>query len=818
MRWLLTAFMLLMAVSMHGAEPTVSRVFEKTFESRLAYADSFNDVDVDVIFTKGSESWRVPTFWRGGSKWTVRFAPPSPGTFTYRLEATDRNNPDLNGHEGLVTINAYTGENALLRHGPPKVSANKRYFEYADGEPFYWLGDTWWSGMSTRLSWEGFQKLTADRKAKGYTVIQFVAGLVSRESGATPSTASSCNEGGCVWEPEFKRINPSYFDYMDRRLHYLVGAGITPALTGAWNQNIAMMGVEKMKKHWRYLIARYGAYPVFWILGGEVYDPPEKLRSDKVFSGSSTTPGGWTEVARYVRDTDPYHHPLTAHELPPPFDNSLQDESLTDFDMFQPSHLGWPSIAIEVAQLDMHYARTTTTKPLVVGEIGYEKLGGTHLEDFQRVAFWLAMLNGAAGHTYGAVGVWHSYDAEKAFHARKWSFSTWEDGMDLPGGYQVGLGAKLLQKYQWWRMQPHPEWVSPRGTTLLEPRSEINGFDLGSPSQMMQAIAPASGSSSGSPFPAGEWTAHKGDFRLPYAAGIPGQLRVIYIPCFGLGCGSFSFSVLGLESGVRYHAYFWSPDSGIKVDMGAIERPSPGDLIQQEKLESESSNWINSAGRIVTSKDGVLAGSEKIALLNQFNGTDFVATVDGHEDADAALLLRYHDEDNYITALYSHKDKQICIVDRSKGVDGQLLGSTPISLMGSSIRLTAEVKGEWAAVSISDGEHAYTSQIVKVSNTTAGRAGLWHPENDGQRFANFELRKCPTIIKDAHLERKLYDAHGTYKGEMRAPDPTPTIPPVIGYNDWGIYGVEKTILLDAWRPSRLPTSQDWVLILEHQDQ
>jgi len=29
------------------------------------------------------------------------------------------------------------------------------------------------------------------------------------------------------------------------------------------------MGIEKMKKHWRYLIARYGAYPVVWCLAGE---------------------------------------------------------------------------------------------------------------------------------------------------------------------------------------------------------------------------------------------------------------------------------------------------------------------------------------------------------------------------------------------------------------------------------------------------------------------------------------------------------------------------------------------------------------------
>ena len=757
----------------------------------------------------------MPTFWRGGSKWTVRFAPPSPGTFTYRLEATDRNNPDLNGHEGQVAITAYGGENALLRHGPPKVSANKRYFEYADGTPFYWLGDTWWSGMSTRLSWEGFQKLTADRKAKGYTVVQTVAGLVSRESGPSPLTASACNEGGCVWEPDFKRINPGYFDAMDRRVQLLIDAGIVPAIAGGWTDKIALLGVKKMKQQWRNLIARYGAYPVFWILGGEVYDPPpDLLKKIGTMPGMPYLPGGWTELARYVRATDPYHRPLTAHELPPPYDNALQDESLTDFDMFQPCHFGWPSIAIEVAQLDMHYARTTMTKPLVVGEIGYENLGGTHLEDFQRVAFWLAMLNGAAGHTYGAVGVWHSYDAEKAFHARKWSFATWEDGMDLPGGYQVGLGAKLLEKYPWWRLEPHPEWVTPRGTTLLEPRTATNGFDFGT-SGLRAFLTDDFAQPLDGLLPEGEWKARHGNFRLPYAAGIPGELRFIYMPCFGLNCRN-SATVLGLESGVRYHAYFWEPDSGIKVDMGAIERGQPGEIIGREEFSDPGKVSWTEHGAKTTVTDGKLrASGDTLTILNQPSATDFVAAVDARSSAGGGLVLRYHDPDNYLTAVYSNKDKAIYLVNRNNGQDGGPLGNTPVPAIGAEIRLTAEVRGEFAAVSISDGVRTYTSAIVHVVNRTEGGAGLKHTGEDAQLFANLEMRKSPMLVKDDHLERKLYDAKGVYKGEMKGHG-LPALPG-LGDTDWDTYGRVKNILLDAWRPSRLPTAQDWVLVLEHQD-
>ena len=63
------------------------RMVEWTMESRKTYADPFNDVDVDVVFTRGSLHWRVPTFWRGGSRWTVRFAPPEPGEAVDTVEA-----------------------------------------------------------------------------------------------------------------------------------------------------------------------------------------------------------------------------------------------------------------------------------------------------------------------------------------------------------------------------------------------------------------------------------------------------------------------------------------------------------------------------------------------------------------------------------------------------------------------------------------------------------------------------------------------------------------------------------------------------------
>src|SRR5690349_3639961 len=92
-----------------GQIPPMSDIWEKSFVSGKHYDDPFNDVDVDVIFSDGKTEWRVPAFWRGGDTWTVRFSPPRPGSYGYRLVSTDAANSSLNNLRGTATIVPYTG-------------------------------------------------------------------------------------------------------------------------------------------------------------------------------------------------------------------------------------------------------------------------------------------------------------------------------------------------------------------------------------------------------------------------------------------------------------------------------------------------------------------------------------------------------------------------------------------------------------------------------------------------------------------------------------------------------------------------------------
>lgn len=248
--------------STSAAEIGQWELFETSYETQKTYAKPLVDVEVSVVFSARDKQWTVPAFWAGGNKWTVRFAPPVQGEYKFHVQCTDQDNADLNGRAQSLRVVPYTGSNPLLKHGFLKISADKRHVEHADGTPFFWLGDTWWKGLCKRLTWEGFQELAADRKAKGFSVVQIVCGVYPDEGLFQPRWE---NEGGKPYLTEdFSVSNPEYFQYADRRIKHLVESGIVPAIVGGWGRgdcNSMLVGIDGIKRHWRHLIARYGAYP-----------------------------------------------------------------------------------------------------------------------------------------------------------------------------------------------------------------------------------------------------------------------------------------------------------------------------------------------------------------------------------------------------------------------------------------------------------------------------------------------------------------------------------------------------------------------------
>jgi hypothetical protein len=433
------------------------------FTAKADHPDPFNGVTLDVTFqTPSGRSFRVPAFWAGGRSWKVRYASEEAGVHRYRSACSAVDDRGLDGSEGRVEVVPYTGENPLFRHGPIRVAIDRRHLAHADGTLFFWLGDTWWMGLSNRLHFpEDFTKLAADRKAKGFTVVQIVAGLYPDMHPFDPRGA---NEAGFPWEKDYARIRPEYFDAADKKLRYLVDQGLSPCIVGMWGYFLPWMGVEKAEKHWRYLIARYGSWPVTWCIAGEAnlpwylakgfpYDDREQVH-------------GWTRVMRYVRETDPFRRPLTIH--PTAINqytarHATDDPKLLDFDMLQTPHGERDAAFVTVkAVRDSYDAKPVM--PVIDGEASYEQLLGRIPAEWTRAMFWIGMTGGAAGHTYGANGIWQvnrKGDPHGASpHGGNYGTIPWDESMNLPGSSQVAAGKRLLEAYPWHRFEPHPEWVA----------------------------------------------------------------------------------------------------------------------------------------------------------------------------------------------------------------------------------------------------------------------------------------------------------------------------------------------------------------------
>jgi len=498
---------------------------EWTYQSGKQYADPFNQVDVDAIVTlpSGKEE-RVPGFWAGGSVWRVRYAPPVPGAYLIRSVSSDTANHDLHDQKMTMQVEAYSGQNPHYKHGSLKIADDKRHFSHADGTPFFWLGDTWWMGLCKRLPWpDGFQTLAADRLLKGFTMVQIVAGLYPDME---PFDERGANEAGYPWDREFKSINPAYFDMADVRIQHLADHGLAACIVGFWGYFIPRMGMDKVKKHWRYLIARWSAYPAVWCLAGEGTMPYYLSKTPD--QDAETQKHGLTELARYVRATDPHHHPITIHPSSTAR-HCVDDPSVLDFDMLQTGHSDRESVPNTIQSVNTSLA-ASPAMPVLIGEVCYEGIQEASRQEVQRFMFWTAILGGAGGHTYGANGIWQVNTREKPYglspHGHSWGGPAWDIAAQLPGSGQLGLGKRLLTRYSWWKLEPQPDLIDPR------------------------------------------WS--KTNYWRPFAARIPGEAVIAFLPASYSGA-----HFRNLKPG-SYRAFFFNPTDGVETEIGAITPDADG--------------------------------------------------------------------------------------------------------------------------------------------------------------------------------------------------------------------------------------------------
>jgi hypothetical protein len=426
-----------------------------TYTANRDVADPFDfeRADFSAIFhgPAGAE-WKVPGFWDGGRTWRIRFTPTAPGRWHYETRFSDAGEKGLHGQVGTIDVQPPLTDTPLHQHGGLlQVSSNHRYLTYSDGTPFFWLGDTWWAAPSANVPLDVFKQQVDVRLAQGYTVFQM--------HGHRPLTDSE-TIGAFEATRHADAATLRYWQQVDRYLAYAEARGMVGCIGFARGDMFDPISLTDLQRLWRYYLARYGAYPVLFLITQEYNIEPDKRQQylPKMLA-----------LGQFIKDTDPYRRALTAHPWARSRDlGQAWNEPWLDFIMFQAGHRRFekPSAYHEVWQ-------QPSPKPFIEGEANYEGFAATNFNvnaaAIRRSAY-TALQSGSFGFTYGAQGLYAGvFDHAKPGPTFRWGpVLTWKEGLALPGGAQLQHLRVCYESVDWWKLEPRPKALEPSADVLVK--------------------------------------------------------------------------------------------------------------------------------------------------------------------------------------------------------------------------------------------------------------------------------------------------------------------------------------------------------------
>ncbi|GEM_PF-2289437 len=446
------------------AVPQNGVLLYKPFEIRLStttsHGNPYHDVSLTGVFTSPSgRQRRLKGFWNGGRNWVVRFSPTEAGSWAYRTESSDGN---------LVTSGTFEAQSNPQKRGFVRVSPSRRYqFEYSDGTPFLLMGETNWDAMTGGVGFEArFKPFVNVRVSQNFNAFNTMV-VQNRYD-------YQSNEGGPPYEMlnsntrNYDRLNPGFFQWVDRRVAYADSLGMVSILFFTWAEELRQMPRDAYKRLALYIVSRYAAYNVFWVLAGDYsvyfYDPPL-----------------YREVGNAVAEADPYGHPISIHPGDGGSNREFGNDGWLGYVMYQHRDAGeFLADSIRAARI--------YNKPVVNAEYGYHLPNYVHAHGIRQDAHYTRtggwMIFNAGG--YFVSGFEHTYyDPDE--HYTDELDTSWDlnNPQDLEAGRQHTVFYRFFRDHtSWWELDPRPDLARPGGpldgqTELLaKPGSEYVAYNV----------------------------------------------------------------------------------------------------------------------------------------------------------------------------------------------------------------------------------------------------------------------------------------------------------------------------------------------------
>jgi len=306
----------------NGGKIHTWETFEITLLAEKEYNNPYTDVTCWVQLEGPDFSKRVYGFWDGGKIFKVRVVATKSGKWQWQSSSNQPDDKGLNNIKGGFEATGWT-KNELAanpnRHGFIRVAGTGHALQYADGTPFFMIGDTWLAGSTWRLPFRnaaspanyepgpgiGFEDAVTFRKKQGFNSVSMISSFPNWEADENANTYADSNgiflrnawekfgyfvKGGQMTSKDmrdesgnspfavsekhkgvsdFDRLNPEYFQSLDKKMQYLSEEGFVPLLESvrrdvcpSWKAYFDFN--ESFSRYVQYIFSRYGAYNILF--------------------------------------------------------------------------------------------------------------------------------------------------------------------------------------------------------------------------------------------------------------------------------------------------------------------------------------------------------------------------------------------------------------------------------------------------------------------------------------------------------------------------------------------------------------------------
>jgi len=381
----------------------VPRGWEKPFDSE--------DIRVDAeIKGPGSQSWKVPCYYHAENDWRLRFAAPIPGQYTFNVSATLQGTTAKEVSSGTFELRESETHSQIGIHPD-----NPFYFATREGKVFYPVGENLAWVHSSEDMGVYLQKLGSNGANwirlwmcnwgltdlewtdKHFPAYQGLRGYSLENAARIDNIFAKAAEQGIRIQLVINHhgqyateVNPNWADNP-----FNVDNG------GFLKDPKEFFTHPEMKRRYkdrlRYLVARWGWSPTLfgWELWNEVNNT-DALRKGNPEERQAVL--DWhVEMARYLRELDPYDHLITTSGCAIRKD-SWEDDTwgLPEFDYNQ-AHDYVPNLIDRIRSLAVDMRRFK--KPFFHGEIGISEVNWPNPEEAIPLhdMLWASVVSPVAG-------------------------------------------------------------------------------------------------------------------------------------------------------------------------------------------------------------------------------------------------------------------------------------------------------------------------------------------------------------------------------------------------------------------------------------